>query len=244
MKKKGKRILITAVVMCLLIIGGGTVYICDYYHMTDEALQYLQSSAEVIVMETDTGLLFDGAGEDTAIIFYPGAKVEYTAYAPLLYRLASEGIDCFAVKMPGNLAVLGQNKADDIFFKYTYENWYLAGHSLGGAMAAGYAAENEGEPEGLILLASYPTKSMTEAKFAVLSVYGSEDKVLNRDKLMAGRAFMPEDYTEICIEGGNHAGFGSYGEQKGDGAASVAGKEQQEQTVKAILDLIRRNADE
>lgn len=244
MKKILKRIFIMAVVICLLLIAGGTVYIFDYYHMADEALQYLQSTEEVIIKEIDTGLLFDGEGEDTALIFYPGAKVEYTAYAPLLYRLASEGIDCFAVRMPGNLAVLGKNKADEILAEYNYGSWYLAGHSLGGAMAAGYAAEHEDEMKGLVLLAAYPTESMTKAEFAVLSVYGSEDMVLNRDKLAEGRALMPEDYTEICIKGGNHAGFGNYGEQKGDGTSSVTGEEQQEQTVKAILDLIRRDADE
>ena len=111
-------------------------------------------------------------------------------------------------------------------------------------MAASYASERGDRIDGLILLAAYPAESITEAEFPVLSVYGSEDLVLNREKLAEGRGLMPENYTELCIQGGNHAGFGSYGEQKGDGEAAVDGEEQRDQTVSAVLEWIRRNADE
>ncbi len=80
--------------------------------------KYLTSSKEVTVTQNDGICYFDGPGEDTAFIFYPGAKVEYTAYAPIMYGLAEEGIDCFIVKMPGNLAMLGKNKASNIIENY------------------------------------------------------------------------------------------------------------------------------
>ena len=85
-------------------------------------------------------VFLDGSGTNHALIFYPGAKVEYTAYVPLFYELAAQGLDCFVVKMPGNMAILGMNKAEDIMAEYDYESWYLSGHSLGGAMAANFAA--------------------------------------------------------------------------------------------------------
>ena len=171
------------------------------------------------------------------MIFYPGAKVEYTAYVPLFFELAEQGVDCFLVEMPCNLAILGQNKAAGILKDYDYNQWYMAGHSLGGAMAASFSSEHLDEVDGLILLAAYPTKSLVKEDFTVVSVYGSEDRVVNMEKLEAGREYMPEDYTEICIDGGNHAWFGNYGKQDGDGAATISREEQQAQTVKAILEI-------
>ncbi len=128
--------------------------------------------------------------------------------------------------MPCNLAILGQNRAKNIMNACDYEQWYLAGHSLGGAMAASYAAKYPGELNGLVLLAAYPTKSLQTDSLLVLSVYGSEDGVLRMGKVEDGRALMPSGYMEICTEGGNHAFFGAYGEQKGDHPALIGREEQ------------------
>jgi len=51
---------------------------------------------------------------DSASIFYPGGKVEHTAYVPLLRACAERGILCVLVQMPCNLAVLNVNGADGI----------------------------------------------------------------------------------------------------------------------------------
>lgn len=192
----------------------------------------------VLVTEMPDGLYLDGPGDETALIFYPGAKVEYTAYLPLLSELADQGIDCFLVKMPCNLAIFGQNKAKKIMDSYEYDHWYLSGHSLGGAMAASYASGHLESLNGLVLLAAYPTKSLKSDSFSVLSLYGSEDGVLNMEKVEEGNSYMPTDYAEICIESGNHAQFGNYGEQKGDHAAKISREEQQAQTVEAILNTM------
>lgn len=237
MKKITKRLLVLAAF--LLILAGGCVwYVNDYYH-SEGVEECLAGSWQVKVTEIEQGLFFDGEGEKQALIFYPGAKVEYTAYAPLLTRIAEEGMDCFLVKMPFNLAILGQNKADGILKEYTYEEWYLGGHSLGGAMAASYASDHADKLSGLVLLAAYPTKSLADKEISVLTIYGSEDQVLNRGKLEDGRGLMPKSSVELCIEGGNHAWFGNYGEQKGDGKASISREEQQRQTVEAISDMVR-----
>ncbi len=101
------------------------------------------------------------------MVFYPGAKVEYTAYLPLMYRLAEQGMDCFLIKMPCNLAFLGQNKAGNVVGSYKYERWYLSGHSLGGAMAASYVSKHLEQLEGLVLLAAYPTQELKAEAFVV-----------------------------------------------------------------------------
>ena len=213
-------------------------YVNDYYHTDENVQEYLQKKDSVSVTEMSDGLYLDGPGDNAAMIFYPGAKVEYTAYLPLLSDLAEQGIDCFLIKMPCNLAFFGQNKAKKIMDSYEYDYWYLSGHSLGGAMAASYASGHLESLNGLVLLAAYPTKSLKSDSFSVLSLYGSEDGVLNMEKVEEGKAYMPVDYAEVCIEGGNHAQFGNYGEQKGDHAADISWEEQQAQTVEAILNMM------
>ena len=213
-------------------------YVNDYYHTDENVQEYLQTKETVSVTEMSDGLYLDGPGDNAAMIFYPGAKVEYTAYFPLLSDLAEQGIDCFLIKMPCNLAFFGQNKAKKIMDSYEYDHWYLSGHSLGGAMAASYASGHLESLNGLVLLAAYPTKSLKSDSFSVLSLYGSKDGVLNMEKVEEGNSYMPADYAEVCIEGGNHAQFGNYGEQKGDHAAEIRREEQQAQTVEAILNMM------
>ena len=86
-----------------------------------------------------------------------------------------------------------------------------------------------------MLLAAYPTKELPQTDFAVVSLYGSEDGVLKMNKAEKGRVYMPKEYTEICIKGGNHAQFGDYGVQKGDGKAEISRKEQQIQATDIII---------
>lgn len=241
MKKKAlhpKRRLFAAGILLLLLLfaGGAVIYVQDYYRSQNAAKQALLSTETVRVTEEGSGYFFDGSGQEDAMIFYPGAKVEFTAYAPLMQRLAEGGMDCFLVKMPCNLAIFGKNRAEDYLENYSYKHWYLAGHSLGGAMAASFAADHPGTLEGLVLLAAYASEPLEEEELKVLSVYGSEDGVLSMEKVETGRELVPESYTEWCLEGGNHAGFGDYGPQEGDREAKISAGEQQEQTADAILE--------
>lgn len=195
-----------------------------------------KTAVPVAISEIDSGLFIDGPGTEHAMIFYPGGKVEYTAYLPLMNRLAKSGLDCFLTEMPVNLAILDRNRADDIIAAYSYDHWYLAGHSLGGAVAAMYAADQDGSAaklEGLFLLAAYPTKQLPDIH--VLELYGSEDGVLNREKTEKAAKYLPADAVVWEIPGGNHAQFGNYGFQDGDGQASIPAEIQQEITKEMIL---------
>ena len=72
------------------------------------------------------------------------------------------------------------------------------------------------------------------AVYIAFGVYVSEDGVLNREKYEADRANLPQDTTETVLDGGCHAGFGSYGAQKGDGTPAISAEEQQQQTADAL----------
>ena len=89
-----KKIKIAIVIILLLIVGFAIFYISDYYHAEKVAVDSLNGTDNVSVIKTSNGMLLDGPGNDTALIFYPGAKIEYTSYAPLLMNLSSQGIDC------------------------------------------------------------------------------------------------------------------------------------------------------
>ena len=195
----------------------------------------MTSSSEVTIKKFDKGWFFDGAGEEKALIFYPGAKVATEAYAPLMYQLAESGIDCFLVDMLFHMAFFGMNRAEEIMQEYNYEAWYLGGHSLGGAMAANFAADYVEDHtdgiRGLLLLAAYPTKDLSTSDMSVVTIC-----LQSMDKIVAGRELMPQDYKEVCIEGGNHAQFGSYGAQKGDGTAAIPAEEQWARTVEVFIE--------
>ena len=91
--------------------------------------------------------------------------------------------------------------------------------------------------DGVVLLASYPNRAMNKDT-RLLSIYGSEDKVLERGAYEDARSYFPQNAYEVIIEGGNHAGFGNYGKQNGDGTAAISSEEQQEKTVEEILKLL------
>lgn len=243
MKKQrltGKRILLGALAAVLVLVLGllvaFKVYTSDYYTMLPGTEDNLYLTVE---MHTEGNLTIIGDPQaETGLIFYPGAKVEARAYAPLLDRIAQKGYCCVLVEMPYHLAILNVDAADEAMEAAPeVQQWYLAGHSLGGATAAMYAADNPDKIAGLALLGAYSTKQLPET-LPVLLVYGSEDGVLNREKYDSCLVNVPNS-TEQVIEGGNHAGFGNYGAQKGDGEASITPEEQWGITAKAITDWMQ-----
>ena len=241
--KKRTRIILSVCLALLLVIGiGGYAYVSDYYHADETALEAMAYQTDRVQAEQDGDVIWFVPEEPTAgLIFYPGGKVEHTAYAPLLHSCAENGILCALVQMPGNLAVLDANAADGLQEAYPeITTWYIAGHSLGGAMAANYAAAHPEDFDGLILLAAYSTKDLTGTPLRVLSVYGSEDGVMNRESYEKNRANLPADTTEVVLDGGCHAQFGSYGPQDGDGVPTISGEEQVRQTAEAITAFIGR----
>ena len=235
-KSAAKRIGMAVFIVFAVLFALFFFYTENYYHADRTAVMMLRTDEYAAVTSSQTGLLFDGPGEEDLLIFYPGAKVQETAYAPLMRQIAEGGMDVFLVRMPARLAFFGANKADEALQETAdYANVYIGGHSLGGAMAANYAAEHAESLDGVILLAAYSTKPLPDS-LPVLSVYGTEDGVLNRANYEKNLANVP-NLQEVVIEGGNHAQFGSYGEQRGDGEASIDPGMQWNETAEAILEF-------
>ena len=221
-----------------VIVCGSVVYVEQYYRADVAAEEALVSDGNVNVERTGYGWYFDGPGEESALVFYPGGKVEETAYAPLLHELAAEGLDACLVKVPFRLAFLGIGKADEAMALHKYMRWYVGGHSLGGVASALYAAENEGALDGIVLLGAYSTKKLSVDMDAFL-IRGSEDCVLDLKAYEENFGNIPTDAEEVVIVGGNHAQFGSYGVQKGDGTAQISPAEQWGETTRAIISWVK-----
>ena len=202
----------------------------DYYRAEDVALEVLAGGEHLEVRDNLT-ILSPSYPTDTAIIFYPGAKVEGAAYLPLLDQLRRTGLTCVLVEMPFHMAIFDADAAEDVMERFPdIQHWYIAGHSLGGAMASQFAADHPEEIDGLILLGAYLYGDYPPAD--TLTVYGSLNQSVE-DEI---------NYTEnvVEIQGGNHAQFGNYGPQKGDTPAAISAEEQQAQTVEAVADFIAR----
>ncbi len=245
-KQKRKHSLLKIILAIVLVIVAVTgvsfgIYISDYYRPDDTAMEILENPGDVSILQDDQGnytVLPQKAG-DTGIIFYPGGKVDERAYLPLLKKYAENGITCILVKMPFHLAVFNMNGADGIQKQYPrITKWYLAGHSLGGAMAAVYIARHVSEYQGLILLGAYSTKDLSDTDLTVVWIDGDQDGVINQKQVLKNQDHYPENTYVFMIAGGNHAQFGSYGVQKGDGQASISAKEQWQETVDDTLAVI------
>ena len=201
----------------------------------------METADQVTVSEQENWIDFvPDKPEGISVIFYPGGLVKPESYAPLAHELAEAGHHTIIAKMPVNLAVLKQNLADDIRNAYPDESFVMGGHSLGGSMAARYAASHPDALQGIFFLASYPDQkgSVKSLGIQALSILGTNDEVVNATKYQNGRAYLPEETVYYTIEGGNHSQFGDYGHQSGDGEPGVTGEEQLSQTVKTVTEWL------
>jgi hypothetical protein len=225
MKKWLKRIGI--VVLVVILVGG--IGIVWYLSDTEKPTAQAQTAYDTATMQSDTIAAFLTEGS-VGVIFYPGGKVEAPAYARLMKDLQSKGINAFLVSMPLNLAVFDADKAQEVIaLNPQIDTWILAGHSLGGAMAFDEFSKHPDTYAGLVLLAAYP---LSETDRDVLIIGATNDQVLDREKL--------NGFEVEWIDGGNHAQFGDYGDQVGDGVSTINEAQQRHQVVTLILDYINR----
>ncbi|MBR5534054.1 MAG: alpha/beta hydrolase [Ruminiclostridium sp.] len=232
----GSGILLVLTAACLIYLTTGS------YPANEDAVTALASAETYTVTEYDDGTTaFVPLEPKAGLIFYPGGKVEAEAYASLMAAFAREDILCILLDLPFDLAVFDVTAADGIQEQYPeIQRWYLSGHSLGGAMAASYASKHADKYDGLFLLAAYSTEDLTDSALKIVSLYGSEDLVLNREKYGEYRGNLPKDTLEQVIEGGSHAYFGSYGFQDGDGTPTISNQEQIETTVQLCLSVMEQ----
>lgn len=171
---------------------------------------------------------------ECGLAFYPGGFVEPEAYVPLAAKLAQRGVFCAIVKEPLSMAVFNVKAADPVIVHYPgIDRWWVGGHSLGGAVAGIWAADNASKVEGVALLAAYSTKDLSAFGNNIALVYGTNDGVVSHDSLSAFEEKLDPSCVHV-LAGGNHAGFGDYGERTKNDVATIVANEQQELAAEAI----------
>ncbi|KUP07579.1 hypothetical protein Q75_04930 [Bacillus coahuilensis p1.1.43] len=217
-----------------ILFGGIGFYLwaTDTYEPTEEALLYVeQRSKERIVFGNDEASI--------GFIFYPGAKVEKEAYSYLGVQLKKQNIMVVIPDMPLNLAILGTNKAEEIIMDYpSIEEWYIGGHSLGGAAASTIVLDNN-KIKGIIYLASYPVEDMSTINdLPSLSISASLDGLATSEEMEEKNKWLSSPAEIVVIDEGNHANFGMYGPQKGDRNSPLTSKEQIDLVTEEIISWI------
>ncbi|MGA8787383.1 MAG: alpha/beta hydrolase [Paenarthrobacter sp.] len=196
------------------------------------------SSSKVSVVEEPMAIVLtpEGAPASKGLVFYPGARVEARAYADILKPAVDAGVLVVILKTPLNLSLLDGNQARGVMEAHPeISTWTVGGHSLGGVSAGSFALSNQ-DVDGLLLYASYPLDSMRDrAGLKVLSISGTEDGLSTPAKIDASRGLLPLDAAFVEVQGGNHAFFGEYGPQPGDGEPTVDRDAAQEQIASATV---------
>lgn len=206
------------------------------------ALEALKSDSSVTVEVKPEYISFaPGAGQpDTGFIFYPGGRIDYRSYAPILRLIAAQGYRVFLVPVRLNLAILDLNAGEAPLEDYpALRHWAAGGHSLGGVAASAFAA-NHPQIQGLVYWASYPGDGrLKNSNLKIMSIYGTQDGLATPQKIEASRELLPAGTLFVPVEGGDHAGFGSYGLQPGDNPAGIPAEAQWQQTADATARLLK-----
>ena len=246
-KRKIIRRIIIIVIAAVILLSAVIVGMCLFNERpaVQAASVYRNAYSDTAIKIADDGgveIIPQNNKDDIGIIFYVGAQIKPDAYIPFLARLAGQGYACFIPNLSFNMAALEPAAADDIISSHPeIKSWILAGHSMGGLTASGYADDHRDTVDGLILVAAYSNRDISDAELPVLAVFGDTDGVMNKELYNKRLEWNPEDFEEHIIPGANHAQYGDYGEQPRDNEAAITAEEQQKQTADIILDWLNRH---
>ncbi|MCQ2751584.1 MAG: alpha/beta hydrolase [Coriobacteriales bacterium] len=246
-KRKKILLVVIAIIVGLLLVG---TCVCLFILGTplkaqEKSLSIYNNPSANVEVETnaDGYIAFSPANMndvDTGVVFYQGARVDIEAYSCLFNGLAAQGVLAIGLKSPMNFAILNQDAAIKVIEKYPQiKSWYLAGHSLGGVAASNCLAAHPDAFSGIIFCASYPANDLTKVNPRVLTVLASNDKICTQDKVESAKSKLPIGSREFVIRCGNHAQFGDYGPQQGDGEATISYNEQNAQLVDQMLKFVK-----
>ncbi len=244
MRKFWRTFGLSLLIIILVSLVGFTTWASNPAEAEANAVDVSINSQLVAAQTNQDWLVFKAQdqGASVGLILYPGARVDYRAYAPHAEGIAQAGFTVVVVPMPLNFAFFGVNQVEDVMAAFPeVQTWALGGHSLGGAMAAEFTASNSELLSGLVLWAAYPAGNTNLSAYegSVLSVFASNDGLATLDEINGSEERLPEATIFVEIEDGNHAGFGWYGAQNGDGVAEISQEAQQALIVAATVSFLK-----
>lgn len=221
------RVLLTVVLVFALVVIGFLVWAKTVYQGERPAALEAWTDDRVSIESFDDSVVMTpvDAASDRGLVFVPGAKVDPYAYlAKLVDAAAATGTTVVITKPTLNLAFFDQRPLDT-FTSHApdVDEWYVGGHSLGGVRACMMAADED--VAGLVFFGSYCADDVSGTDLSALSISGSDDGLSTPDKIEGAAHLLPADATFVEIAGANHASFGDYGVQPGDGVATASDAE-------------------
>lgn len=235
--KKIKKILIWLVSIILVILIAGAAYL----HFSAYQPSSSANQAVHIAKQDNKETFFKAKHSKLTVVFYPGALVAPNSYSIWAKKVAQAGYTVKIAHFPLNMALFKIKAADQLIG--SNEKYVVGGHSLGGAMAARYANQTKKKNmQGIFFLAAYPDEKgrLDHKDLAALSITATCDGVLNWKKYREGKKYLPANTTYDSIAGGNHGGFGSYGQQKGDKKATISNAKQQEIIADDLIKWLKK----
>ncbi|MEO8225250.1 MAG: alpha/beta fold hydrolase [Gammaproteobacteria bacterium] len=230
----------------LVLLAGGYLYWtqANRAEPAADAIAALRSSEHVII-EDGKFLVFrpTGVTPTTGLIMYPGAACDVHGYAPVLRRVAERGYLVVVVPMPFDMAIFAPNRADEVRTAFpAVQRWVVAGHSMGGAMAAHYAHNHPHDLAGLLLWDSRPAEgdTLVDLQYPVWHIHRATADGRPPDKLERYRNLFPAASTWVPVPGGIHMYFGSFigGGYKEEWAPKISREEQQDIAVTGTLNAL------
>lgn len=206
---------------------------------------YFESTSDVSVSQTPIGIEYRPVNQkhERAVVFFSGSGVAPHAYAPLLRHLAELGYPTFIISLPFRFAPFETHKLEAlqraqavIETHPSVRHWVISGHSLGGALAARFAATNRSLPLSLVLVGTTHPKeaNLSDLRVPVKKVFATNDGIAPAEKVLANKHLLPKMTEWIEIRGGNHSQFGNYGQQFLDGEATTS-RETQQGVVREVI---------
>ena len=204
-------------------------------------------SDAVTIATTDASFVIEPAsgGTDVGLVFIPGAKVEPSAY---LYKMSgiveATGMTVVITKPTLNLAFFDTRPLSTFTAAAPHvDRWFVGGHSLGGVRAcqlaaAGAGADEDPEVVGLMLFGSYCVDDLSDSGLAALSIVAENDGLSTPEEVADRATLLPADTVSVLIDGANHAAFGDYGEQPGDGTATIDRQQARAEIAVAVESFI------
>ncbi len=239
--RTGRRVLLVLAALLAVAVAAAGLYLSGSSKPTPEAL-VINAGYENQKQSADGYTYWQPVSPTgVGLIFYQGGKVQAEAYGPLILPLLDQGISLFLPDMPFNLAVFNSDAALEIISEHPeITTWWLAGHSLGGAMAADFVYEHPDLISALILMAAYPqdSKPLDDYSGEVLAFFATRDGLVNSSEISKWQLLLPAHTKVIIVTGGNHAQFGSYGPQKNDLTAEISEEAQQQFVREALTSVL------
>ncbi|MCG2630224.1 alpha/beta hydrolase [Bradyrhizobium sp. WYCCWR 13023] len=197
----------------------------------------------VVISERDGFLVIRPSAAPSAIgvLFYPGLRIEPKAYLSKLAALSSKaGVNVVIGRPRLNIAALSIGQADDMRKQLTgIRRWYVAGHSLGGAVACYYASNHLDDLQGVVLLGTYCGSDISMSRLRVLTIVAGSDGVIAPETIGQHAGELPADAQIVRIPGMVHSQFGNYGPQSGDGRPSIDDSQAREAISEAARAFFR-----